>query len=277
MQEIVQKSSFVGEFVKYYELFFYLDKDDLVRKTIDFIRNCSDKYVKNDMSLGGENDIPSLLDVGCGTGIYEDGLVNIFDEVVAVDLSDDMIKFAREHHSHDNCDYQVVDICNNNPFDQRFDMVISLSHVIGYQTDNDLLRGFFSGISRSLKPGGIFLFNFYNEPGILCGDLKPKSSSVDTQYATISRESTATPVYMKNSIELDYRYSIHDKSEDEDIMIKIREKIRYFSVLELEEYLYSNDMEILEVTGFLSDAPLTEKEWNGCVIARKTGHGSVRE
>ena len=264
MNEIWLQSSFEGELVKYYEKFFYHGKEDLVRQTNEYIKERLVKYVNTDNK--GDSNGMRILDIGCGTGLYEEGLADMFGSILALDISDDMVDYAKTNHNRENCQYEVFDICEKQVASKEFDAAISLSHVIGYQLSNQKLSEYFENIAAALKSGGVFAFNFYHEPGILCGHLEPKVAECNADGVKIVRHSDVSKLLMENALQLEYDYDITD---EENLRIRIKERMRYFSFLEIKEYLNRNGMDVLEAVEFLKDKPLDGSEWNAFIVAGK--------
>lgn len=57
----------------------------------------------------------SLLDIGCGSGdvtmeIIREVLPENFERLVGVDLSEEMVRFAREHYPHPSVSFEQLDI-----------------------------------------------------------------------------------------------------------------------------------------------------------------------
>ena len=95
------------------------------------------------------------LDLGCGTGNWTRGLLEVCDQVLAVDASPDMVAAAREKLGETGIDYRVVDILTF-PDLGIFDVVFStfwISHVPLELHDN-----FWAWVARSLKIVGEVIF-----------------------------------------------------------------------------------------------------------------------
>ncbi len=95
------------------------------------------------------------LDLGCGTGNWTRGLLEVCDQVLAVDATPDMIAAAREKLGENGIDYRVVDILDF-PDLGTFDVVFStfwISHV-----PLDLQEDFWAWVARSLEIGGKVIF-----------------------------------------------------------------------------------------------------------------------
>ncbi len=95
------------------------------------------------------------LDLGCGTGNWTRGLLEVCDQVLAVDASPDMLAAARAKLGDRGIDYRLVDILAF-PDLGTFDVVFStfwVSHV-----PLDLHDDFWAWVARSLEIGGEVIF-----------------------------------------------------------------------------------------------------------------------
>jgi ubiquinone/menaquinone biosynthesis C-methylase UbiE len=98
-----------------------------------------------------ESRLPSgakVLDVGCGTGHLAAELAQRGFEAWGLDVSDAMVRYAREHHRADR--FQVGDIERIPFLDNTFDGVMCLGVMEYLSSDEPALREMW----RVLKPGG---------------------------------------------------------------------------------------------------------------------------
>lgn len=252
-------SSFEGGIVNYYDLFFggnFEKEFDYVKKIINWADRSALSQKKGE-----------CLDVGCGTGALAQMFSPFFDKITAVDISSDMLAYAQKCHLADNIHYMHEDIRDFNT-ESRNDMAIALAHVIGYQLDNNSVEKMLININKSLKTNGIFLFNFYNEPAFFQGKLEARHKKVQKDSTVISRLSNASVCAEDNVLLLDYYYII----EESDILsdcFEIHEKMRYFTVKEMEYYLSKTGFEIVKIFNYGTQNMLSSKEWNAGMIVRK--------
>jgi ABC-2 type transport system ATP-binding protein len=86
------------------------------------------------VELWKEQDLGSVLELGCGTGLYTEILQKVAKNILATDLSDEMIEAATQKRgSLENVTFMKADALNL-PFDQnRFDTVFMANfiHIIG--------------------------------------------------------------------------------------------------------------------------------------------------
>ena len=94
-----------------------------------------------------------VLDVGCGTGAFEERIVatGVDNEIVGVDLSTEMLAQARaKHASHPQIMFRQADV-HALPFDTgRFDVVVSASTFHYFDNPERAL----AEMARVLRPGG---------------------------------------------------------------------------------------------------------------------------
>ncbi len=102
----------------------------------------------------------SVLDFGCGTGYGAAGLASVADSVLAVDIDDSALAYARLLHRADNLTFQRNDtFCEDLPA-ASFDFVSCFEVIEHIRPDDQqrLLRSF----SRLLKPDGVLLLSTPN-------------------------------------------------------------------------------------------------------------------
>jgi SAM-dependent methyltransferase len=103
-----------------------------------------------------------LLDVACGTGKSFLAMLERGYEVVACDLSPEMVARAREKVENDTrADVFVADM-RALPELGEFDLVTCLDDAMNYLLTGDQLRATLEGFARNLRPGGIAIFDANN-------------------------------------------------------------------------------------------------------------------
>ena len=120
-------NQFGNLYSQYYDLF-YSDKD--YHGEAEYI----DSLIKN-----SSKNTKAILDMGCGTGKHASLLCDKGYSVHGIDLSEDMLKIAEtrrndreEQLSFSHSNIQELDL-------KKFDVVVSLFHVMSYQNSNEEL------------------------------------------------------------------------------------------------------------------------------------------
>jgi ubiquinone/menaquinone biosynthesis C-methylase UbiE len=105
----------------------------------------------------------AALDIGCGTGAFSRRLAERSDRVVALDLSPQMIRIARERSKrYSNIEFQVADATTWEFPLERFDCVVSLTTLHHLPIEEMLLK-----MKGALRPGGaLVVLDLYKAAGL---------------------------------------------------------------------------------------------------------------
>jgi SAM-dependent methyltransferase len=102
-----------------------------------------------------------LLDVGCGTGKSFLSMLGRGYDVVACDLSPEMVARAQKKVEDARAEVLVADM-RALPELGSFDLVTCLDDAMNYLLSPDQLRAALEGFARNLRPGGIAIFDSNN-------------------------------------------------------------------------------------------------------------------
>lgn len=133
-----------------------------------------------------------ILELGCGTGNYTKKLVPLSKKIVAVDKSKYMIEIAKRKKIK-----KTLFLTNEIKFlkfNQKFDLIISFFHILSYQKNNLEVKKFFE-LSKYLKRGGFFIFDFWNEEGV--NFLKPRKTKLLVKKNNYLIKRTSNPLWNK--------------------------------------------------------------------------------
>ena len=103
------------------------------------------------------------LEIGCGTGGFARLLAARAEKVIAIDLSPQMIRLARERSaSHTNIDFIEGDVMARQFSDEQFDCVATLTTLHHLPIEALLAK-----VKKALKPGGVFVcLDLYRRSGL---------------------------------------------------------------------------------------------------------------
>jgi len=214
----------------------------------------------------------SVLDLGCGTGKHSWELAKRGYQVTGVDQSADMLAVAKNQKlgqaSGTKPTFTQGDAIN---FDlkQEFDAVVMMFAVISYLSTNDALILGLKNISRHLKPGGLFMADFWYGPGVLMDNPTQRSHVRTIGETRVKRKVTPKLNLVENTCLLNYEVTTTDEKEASHTVFE-EHTMRYFFGPELRLMLSLVGMELLHL-GKSSDwrMKLTGADWTGSLMARR--------
>jgi SAM-dependent methyltransferase len=216
-------NQFGNLYSKYYDLL-YRDKD--YNNEVNYIENLIKRNSRN---------TKKILDLGCGTGSHAELLCNKDYIVHGIDLSEDMLKIAKNRRkgkekqlsfSHSNI--------QNLSLDKKFDVVISLFHVISYQNSNEELIKAFETVKKHLKDGGLFIFDFWYGPAVLTDLPTTRIKRFENESLKVTRIAEPLLHSQENIVDVNYDIFIEDKNTNKGLRKKELHKMRYFFDTELD-------------------------------------------
>jgi 2-polyprenyl-3-methyl-5-hydroxy-6-metoxy-1,4-benzoquinol methylase len=101
----------------------------------------------------------TVLELGCGTGSFTRELARSGANVIAIDVSPDLLEIARANYSGSNVRYEIQNAYDLRYADAVFDSVVGSSVLHHLEIENALRQ-----IYRVLKPGGTI---YFTEPNML--------------------------------------------------------------------------------------------------------------
>jgi len=216
------------------------------------------------------NEAKTLLDMGCGTGKHAELLCNNGYIVHGVDLSEDMLKIAKNRRkdkedklSFSHSKIQELDL------NKKFDVVASLFHVMSYQNSNNELIKAFEVAKNHLKDDGIFIFDFWYGPAVLTDLPVTRIKRLVNEKIKVTR--IAEPVMRPDENVVDVNYDVFIKDIDSKKIIEKEEahKMRYFFDTELDTICKQVGFVIKQKYEWMSDKNPDFNSWNVVWIVKK--------
>lgn len=208
-----------------------------------------------------------ILELGCGTGIHASLLASKGLSVYGVDQSKKMIDLAEQKKA-PGVSYEVCDI-RKLRLERHFDVIISLFHVLSYQVSERDLSSMLETVERHLRPGGIFIFDFWYAPAVLAQRPSERLRSSETDKLFIERFAKPTLKERENLVEVQYNFKIKDKESGEVSEFFENHPMRYFTIKELEDKMASYQLKTLLAEEWLTEDPPSENTWGVCMAVQK--------
>jgi SAM-dependent methyltransferase len=253
-------SQVFGAYTKYYDLL-YADKNYVAEA--EYVSGLIHKYYRS---------ADKILDIGCGTGAHGLELVKRGFKVVGIDSSEDMLAAARNRSvqlpgpSAGNLKFEFGD-ARTFRSSCSFDVVTSLFHVMSYQTSNEDICAAFATAAAHLKPGGLFIFDFWHGPGVLTDPPLVRVRRLEDDQTKVIR--IAEPTIRSNSNTVEVNYEIHVASNGkEEVVIKETHIMRYFFLPELSLMLNKAGFDLLAEFEWMTESPPNLQTWNAVLLCR---------
>ncbi len=251
-----------GVYSKYYDLL-YQDKDYVGE--VAFISGLLEENAPNGHSV---------LELGCGTGRHAAMLAEKEWTVHGIDLSMDMLAAARERKRllppsiGDRLDFSLGDVRNFNTGEQ-YDAVLALFHVVSYQSRNDDVLAMFKTVASHLKPGGVFVFDYWYGPAVLTDRPAVRIKRMQSDEIEIIR--LAEPVMYPNESVVDVNYQIFVRELSGGTIDVLREthRMRYLFLNEIELLLGEAGLKHSRSCEWLTGKSPSWDTWGICSIALK--------
>ena len=250
-----------SNYARYYDLM-YQDKDYVGEA--QFIQRLIQTYAPA---------TTTILELGCGTGNHAMLLAKEGYQVHGVDLSQEMLGYANERRDRlspalaTRLQFSQGDL-RQVRLDRKFDVVLSLFHVISYQTNNEDLLAAFETAKAHLVPGGILIFDVWYGPAVLSDPPTVRIKRLEDQSIQVTR--IAEPVMEPNKNWVDVNYHIFIKDLISSKIDEVREvhTMRYLFRPELELLLDRLQMQIVESREWLTDRQPGLNTWGVYFIVR---------
>lgn len=211
-----------------------------------------------------------IFELGCGTGAHAAHLARIGFTVHGVDLSDIMLARAEarkatlpaadaEHLTFASGDVRTVQT------GATYDAVISLFHVMCYQTTNADLEAAFKTAATHLTPGGVFLFDFWYGPAVLTQKPEVRVKRLEDDDIKVTRIAEPVMRVNENIVDVNYTVFIEEKETGKVEQLQETHRIRYLFLPELEHY-QRGVFEKRASHTWMSSESLSAQSWAGIQI-----------
>jgi SAM-dependent methyltransferase len=209
-----------------------------------------------------------LLELGSGTGNHARYLCEYNYNITGVERSEEMIELAKRKAI--KCFHPVLSDITNFELDHQYDAAVSLFHSMCYLTTNDQLLVSFKNVSKHLKAGGIFAFDFWYGPAVLYHLPVARTKYQQNEFIEVSRRGETTMDIKNNIAEVNYEIVVKDKKNGSYNTIREKHPMRYFSIPEIALIANETGFNAIGFEEFLTGNQPTLESWNIFVILQKT-------
>jgi SAM-dependent methyltransferase len=235
---------------------------DLLYRDKDYAGEAA--YIQNILSRYGVSK-GALLEFGSGTGKHGRLLAAHGYAVHGIERSAEMVGEAETvpGFTCQQGDIASATMC------RHYDAVLALFHVISYQTSNAQLQSVFANAAVHLKPGGLFIFDFWYSPAVYAQ--KPVARIKRMADGEVEIIRIAEPVIHPNENRVDVNYTIYARDLGTGVAQTLQEThpMRHFTLPEIDILAGVNGFEVLATEEFLTGDNPGESTWGVCAILKR--------
>jgi SAM-dependent methyltransferase len=237
---------------KYYD---FIHKNKNYQKEVNHIDRLLKKY---------SNNKKNILEFGSGTGSHANFFVKKNYTVHGIEKSKDMIKNCKKVKGFT---FQLGDI-GKTKLKKKFDIVLSLFHVLSYQLTNISLNNFFKNANYHLKPNGFLGIDFWYTPAVIYQ--KPEIRLEEMKKKNYKLFKLARPlIKSKKIIEVKYLISIKNSQNQNVNIIEENHTMRHFSLLELKKFFNKYKFKLVHAAELISNKKPSKNTWGVFCLLQK--------
>lgn len=206
----------------------------------------------------------SIIEFGSGTGKHGVSIQNAGFEVAGVELSIDMAEIARRKGL--NCVQGNIIDCK---LDRKYDVAISLFHVISYLTDNISLVRALENVHNHLKDDGLFIFDAWYSPAVNYFKPEPRIKRISNKEIEVVRFAEPEILVNDNVVNVHYKVLIKNLVNNAWNDFDEVHPMRHFTIPEIGLLAKLSGFEFIAAEEFLTADLPSEKTWGVCFIFKK--------
>lgn len=184
-----------------------------------------------------------VLDCCCGVGRHDYILASNGFKVTGIDISEEQIKNAKRIHSHENAEYEVMDVRNIDLPSHDYDMSICMWTTYNYLSQDKDFVSFIKSNYKHQRKGSIFVLDSKNIPRLNNRRVYKRNNSIKDG---VEIELIVNKYIVNNIQNSQYLYFINDKGIKKFYFDD--EFVRFYNLNEIKE-LVKDYYDVLNVYG----------------------------
>jgi SAM-dependent methyltransferase len=214
----------------------------------------------------------SLLEMGCGTGGHAVELARLGYTVHGVDLSPGMVERAQQRGAasaefRSQLSFEQGDVRSVRA-SRSFDAVISLFHVVSYQTTNADLAAVVATARAHLEPGGVLVFDCWYGPAVLSDRPRQVEKRVVDEHIEVVRRTRPEMHVNLDCVDVHFDIAIASRVSNDRRELRETHRMRYLFLPEIEHMLGEAGFAQVEAERWMTGQPLDDTAWYACIRAR---------
>src|SRR5687768_8139230 len=153
---------------------------------------------------------------------------------------------------------------------RRFGAVVSLFHVMSYQTSNTDLTAAFATAAAHLEPGGVFVFDCWYGPAVLTERPSTVVKKLSDEAIDVKRVAEPQMHAEENVVDVNYAVTITDRITGKVETLHETHRMRYLFTPEIAMMLEGAGMALVESREWMTDRAPGFHTWSACFVGRSS-------
>lgn len=213
------------------------------------------------------NTATQILELGCGTGNHAAILCKEKYSVTGLERSAEMVELAKQKKI-ENFEPIVADITNFS-INNKFDVAVSLFHVISYLTSNNQLVECFNTVNKHLNEKGIFIFDVWYTPAVYMQKPETRVKRISDNAIQGTRIAESTIHFNENVVDVNYEIHIQNKANGITEVHQEKHPMRHFSIPEIALLADLTNFTVIKTEEFGTQEKPSENTWGVCFVLQK--------
>jgi len=208
-----------------------------------------------------------LIELGCGTGKHAAIFCKNGYSVTGLERSEEMVAIAKERNIKGFSPI-VADIANYE-LGKKFDVALSLFHVVSYLTSNEALLSCFKHTNAHLQEGGLFLFDVWYTPAVYYQQPETRIKRLFDELVNITRIAEPVIHYNSNVVDVNYEVIVQDKQTGAIEVFTEAHPMRHFGRPEIDLLATQTGFKLIKAEEFGTGKHPGKDTWGVCFILQK--------
>jgi SAM-dependent methyltransferase len=229
------------------------------------------RYLCQLLEAYARRPVHTLFELGCGTGGHGVELARAGHAVHGIDVSERMVERAQRRVAEalevsSRLRFNVGDVRSHRA-GRRYDAVVSLFHVMSYQTTQSDLASTCATAREHLDVDGVFVFDCWYGPAVLTDRPRHENKRVADDRITVQRRTTPTMRVNDNCVDVRFDVDVTALASGERQTLCEVHRMRYLFLPEIEALLGTAGFGMAAAHRWMTREPLDDQSWYACIVA----------
>ena len=152
---------------------------------------------------------------------------------------------------------------------KTYDVILSLFHVMSYQTTEIQLNNVFSNAADHLNKDGLFIFDFWYSPAVNSQKPSIRVKRISNKKIEITRIAEPEIIPDKNLVKINYNIFVKNIADGKIENFNETHTVRHFTLTEIDNVSKKFGFERLLVEEFKTGKKINDNIWGPCVLLKK--------